>query len=384
MRIVHISDSHLGFATYRALDKKWGINQREADISRAFSQAIDKIIDLKPKLVIHSGDLFDTVRPPNRTISFAVHELLRLAQKNIPLVMISGNHSTPKTQSAGNIFQLFELFDGFYPVYKGEYEKVSIDGINIHAIPQCLTVEDFEKNLTLVNSLIKKFKSKKKGQNSSYHILVLHAALRGIKEFSMGEFNEQIITPEQLMPEFSYIALGHYHQYTKIKGNTCYSGSTERMTFNEVEQDKGFVEVNLKTSEINFHSLDSRPMVDENLNLETNHDVPAVMEEIEKTLAEIQPQDKIVRINLKNISPPVHNSLDFRRLRELTAKATHFELRYQEEEKESAAEPAPTAEIKGLLTEFSDFVAQIEANKQDKQTLLSLGLEYLKRVGEEK
>lgn len=47
MRIVHLSDSHLGYVAYHALCPNLGINQREADIYSAFKQAIDKILELK-------------------------------------------------------------------------------------------------------------------------------------------------------------------------------------------------------------------------------------------------------------------------------------------------------------------------------------------------
>ncbi|HAW59845.1 MAG TPA: exonuclease SbcCD subunit D, partial [Actinobacteria bacterium] len=126
MRVVHISDTHLGYTAYRGLDPELGINQREADIFAVFKQAIDKILEISPDLVLHTGDLFDSVRPSNRSLSLALEQLLRLSTVGIPVVIIAGNHSMPKMRDTGSVFQLFTLFPNFFPVYKGRYETISI------------------------------------------------------------------------------------------------------------------------------------------------------------------------------------------------------------------------------------------------------------------
>ena len=70
MKILHVSDTHLGYSAYRkaTLD---GINQREIDTYDAFKQFIDYAVKTKPDLIIHAGDLFDSVRPNNRAITVA-------------------------------------------------------------------------------------------------------------------------------------------------------------------------------------------------------------------------------------------------------------------------------------------------------------------------
>ena len=83
-----------------------------------------------------------------------------------------------------------------------------------------------------------------KADNSAdYNIFMSHGAVTGIKEFKMNEFNELFIPTTALSKEFNYIALGHYHTYTKIGENAFYSGSSERLTFAEVEGKKGCIEI---------------------------------------------------------------------------------------------------------------------------------------------
>lgn len=79
MRIVHFSDTHLGFSAYSKIDPSDGVNAREKDFYNAFRQAVDKAIELKPDAVVHAGDLFDVPRPTNRAIVFAQEQLIRLS-----------------------------------------------------------------------------------------------------------------------------------------------------------------------------------------------------------------------------------------------------------------------------------------------------------------
>ncbi len=67
MRLVHLSDLHLGFRNYQR-QTPTGVNQREADVAFAFRKAIDKTIELRPDLILVGGDVFHSVRPTNSAI----------------------------------------------------------------------------------------------------------------------------------------------------------------------------------------------------------------------------------------------------------------------------------------------------------------------------
>ena len=95
MRVLHLADTHLGYSAYRKATEE-GVNQREIDVYYAFTQCIDYALRTKPDLVLHAGDLFDSVRPPNSAITVAVTTNTPLSKENIPFIVISGNHETPK------------------------------------------------------------------------------------------------------------------------------------------------------------------------------------------------------------------------------------------------------------------------------------------------
>ena len=176
VKIVHLSDTHLGFSAYNKTDPDTGLNQREVDVYSAFKQIIDYILETKPDLVIHSGDLFDSIRPSNRAIREAFRQLVRLSTAKIPTVIIAGNHSTPRQKVTGSIFQLFEYLDHIYPVFDGEYKTLEIGDCKIHAIPHAYNEEMFKQN----------FDNLKADKNFKHNILVIHATVIGVIAFSGG------------------------------------------------------------------------------------------------------------------------------------------------------------------------------------------------------
>ena len=109
MKLAHIADPHLGIRQYHR-QTSTGINQREADVASAFRAAIDGVIAAKPDAVVVAGDLFHSVRPTNYAIVFAFRQFQRLrdALPNAPIVLIAGNHDTPRSVETGSILRLFE------------------------------------------------------------------------------------------------------------------------------------------------------------------------------------------------------------------------------------------------------------------------------------
>lgn len=372
MKLVHLSDTHLGYTAYRALDRELGINQREADSNRRFSSAIDRILSLKPQAVLHTGDLFDSVRPSNRTIAFAVKELMRLSLAGIDVVVICGNHSSPRLRDTGNIFQLLELFPNIHPVYLG-YRKIELDGVTVHAVPHCSSEDELVQNL---NGARKELLERPREQ-SKYQVLMLHAVVSGTPglNFSMGEFNELEVPREILGLPFDYIAVGHFHRYTQLSRNAFYAGSLERLSFNEVGQEKGFIEMDMEKSSTRFHLLETRPMLDLAALDARSLDSEALMTILESLLENHDLPGKIVRLTIENLSPSAYRALDFGRIRELTASALHFELKYRQEHIPETA--PPPASLGGILSEFREFVRLQELDELDKDKICELGEKLL-------
>jgi len=372
MKILHVSDTHLGYSAYRKATPD-GINQREIDTYDAFDQFIDYAIKSKPDLIIHGGDLFDSVRPNNRAITFAIEQILRLSKKKIPIIIIAGNHEHPKLKETGHIFSIFDHIENVYPVYKTKYEifdfQIKDKNISIHAIPQCELKKQFEDE-------IKKLKPKK---SSDYNIFVSHGAISGIKEFSMNEFNELIIPVNVLSKNFNYIALGHYHKYTKLADNAYYSGSTEKFSFTDASDKKGFIELNFINGnlDIKFIDLKIREMKDIKPIKCTNLKLDEVMAKIKKIVQEIKPNDKTFRVTLDDIPSHIYRGIDFGEIRKLSSKAVHYEIKANVK-KEGDSEKSSTSKIDALTNEFKRFIESQDFKERD--TILELGICYIEKI----
>jgi DNA repair exonuclease SbcCD nuclease subunit len=374
MRILHLADTHLGYSAYRKVTEE-GINQREIDIYDAFTQCIDYAIKTKPDLVLHAGDLFDSVRPTNRAITVALQQILRLSKDNIPFIVISGNHETPKLRETGNIFTIFEYLDHVYPIHDNRYETVSVQTKNetvmIHAIPQCQTPKDFDMN----------FKKIVLDNDVDYNFLIAHGAVAGIKEFKMNEFNELFIPVKNIQQDFDYIALGHYHMNTKLQENAFYAGSTERLSFTEAGTQKGFLEIDLgQKLKHKFIPVNTRIMVDvpplDCLALNAEQ----IIRKTKETILSIEPKDKIIRIRLENIPSHVQRGIDFQQLRTLSKTAVHFEIK-STSIKADETSLSEGYKIKSIADEFEKFL-----NTQpfsEKEMLLKLGLYYINKIEEQ-
>lgn len=368
MRLIHLSDTHLGRAEYNAYDPQLQINQREADIYRAFAEVVDYILDTPPDLVIHAGDLFDSIRPSNRAMSEAFKQLHRLSAARIPTVIVAGNHSTPRDQSAGTVFDLLEYIDHVHPVYGGTYKKITLGNVAIHAIPHTYSDADLEDSMRRLSP----------DASFKYNVMVTHAAIKGAEKASWGEFKEQVIPIDLLDQKFDYIALGHYHKHIRIKDNAYYSGSPERMNMREINDTKGFLDVQLGSLPPKHVPTRVRDMIDLG---PIDCDDATAGDILEKFKAAL-PADlsgKILRVTFDNMEGHIHAALDRRCMRDLVSDCIHYEAHYNWKAGEAAGSPTATS-IGSLKEEFEAFMKGNNSGGDDAQAMAAKGAEYLTRA----
>jgi len=368
MKIIHFSDTHLGFSEYNKIDPETGINQREQDFYDAWNSVVDAIIDKKPDLVLHAGDLFHTTRPSNRAIAVALEGIQKIGDSGIPLVCIAGNHSTPKIRATGSIFEAIELFPNVKTAFQGKYEKFIINGAAVHCVPHCALTEDLEQafhDITL-------------SPDADYQILLTHGAWTGSKNYSMGEFNEQIIpNPEiVLQKKFDYIALGHYHRYLEIDEHIIYSGSTERTSFNETGYTSGYLWLDLQAKHREYITIPSRNM----LKLPALDCSDLSASNIYQALSEISTpelQHALVRLELKNIPHDTFLRLDWREIDKIFEQVFYLEKSFYHIE--PGGNQVVTSSFDSLPIEFEKYLDGMAETELDKNRLKKMGLEYLTR-----
>ncbi|MEM0448286.1 MAG: exonuclease SbcCD subunit D [Methanomassiliicoccales archaeon] len=370
MKLVHISDSHIGYSAFSKVDEATGLNLREVDFYEAFRRQIDRCLEIRPRVVLHSGDVFDSVRPTNRAISFALEQFLRLNEAGIDTVIISGNHSSPKLRETGSVFKIFEHLEHVHPVYKESYEIVDLGDLAVHALPHA-EGEHLQKEAARMSPL-----------QGKYNVAMMHVGISSLNVFRMNEFNEQILPASYLKPEFDYIALGHYHDFSQVTRNAYYAGSGERLSFAEAGSDKGLLEVELSPLKVRFRKMPTRPMVDLEPIDAKHMDLAQLRKELMRVLEAHELEGKIVRLRMTNLSQECYSSLDFHWLRQLAARAAHFEIKAELLPREAGAVAAYTG-FASLDREWIAFLESYPLEKVDKSKVRAKGLEYLAKGVEE-
>jgi len=263
LKILHFSDTHLGYNDLDILDEN-NINQREADFYDAFTQVVNQIIKIKPDFIIHTGDLFHRSSPSNRAITFALEQFKIIDDLDIPFILIAGNHSTPRTNLSSPILKIFENFKNVYASYSQEYKKIEFDDVVFHTLPH---MNDDSIALDQIELCESSIDTRKK------NIMMMHCTVGAW--YLMNEYGEWVYPSdkEYIFEKMNYVALGHWHGFgaVSIKGtkekyeNVFYSGSLERTSLNDKRNEKGFVVLDieddlLNTLHVEYKQINIRPI----------------------------------------------------------------------------------------------------------------------------
>ena len=379
MRLVHLADLHLGYRQYQRLTPG-GVNQREADVAATFRTAIDRIIALRPDVIVVAGDIFHSVRPTNQAILHAFLQLNRLVRQlpEAVVLLVAGNHDTPRAAETGGILQLFAQLG--LTVVDREAQRLSFPerDLSILAVPH-------------VPGLIRP--TMLPDPTAKFNVLVIHGVLQGILPANHATDRGLVeISPEELRaPQWDYVALGHYHVYREIEPNVYYSGSidyTSANTWGELYEQrvagipgKGFIERDLASGRHKFHALPpARPLLDlppisaPGLSAaELDDRIRALVERVDGGI-----DDKIVRLTIRDIQRHIARELDHKMIREYKRRALNFQLDLlRPEATRSHASGAP-----GRRPSLNDMVREKLASRPldadiDRGALIDRAMKYL-------
>ena len=247
MKFIHLSDLHLG--------------KRVNEISMTDDQAyiltqILNIIDAEhPDAVVIAGDVYDKSVPPAETVTLFDGFLCRLAERKLPVLIISGNHDSPERLAFGG-----RLMEGagihLSPVYNGKVEPVTLSdshgdvhfwllpfvkpahvkryfpdaGIESYTDAIRAAIEHMDVDFTSRNVLVT-------------HQFVTGAATCESEEISVGGSDNVDIS---VFDGFDYVALGHLHGPQNILSNRIrYCGTPLKYSFSEAGHHKSVTVVEL-------------------------------------------------------------------------------------------------------------------------------------------
>lgn len=374
MDLLHVSDTHLGYQAYNRLTAD-GFNQREVDFQEAFRRFVDHALEREPDLIVHAGDLFDVVRPSNRAIASTLHQIRRLSDAQIPFAIVSGNHEAPRLRETGSILRIFEGLPHVYPIYKGAYEVVPIETrsgrVVLHGVPQAPIQSEFAEQLLRAAP-----------SGNGMQVLAVHGTVAGVDGLFSSGMNELMIPSNALKPEYDYIALGHFHNQRMVTENAAYSGSTERTSFSEAEEEKVFLEVALDGARPKPKAIaaGARPMRDAGVLDARNLNGGDVASEAAARLAAVASPGAVVRLLVRGIDAPSLRVLDVNAIRAAARDAMHVDLRFELVNDDASQQSVP--ELGSLTSEMDAFLKGRPIVGVDRAQVRTKALQYLEEGSE--
>ncbi|HET9708976.1 MAG TPA: DNA repair exonuclease, partial [Gemmatimonadales bacterium] len=330
MKLAHLADLHLG---YRQFDRQnaRGANQREADVAEAFRRAVDDLLEQRPDLILFAGDIFHSVRPTNPAILFLFQQLqrLRVALPDTPVVLVAGDHDTPRTSETGSILKLYEAVGA----------EVVIDAPRRLVYPKLDCAVLAVPHQALVSPERPALRPERGGP--TFNVLVTHGQYPALGEArGTMDYGGAPLSLEDLSPAtWDYVALGHYHVAQELAANVWYSGSLEYLPPNPWGQLQDQAERGLKAKcylQVSLPKLRVAPRyitpVRQHLELEPIQGAGLAAKQLDAKIAAAVAQAKpaidgnVVRLLVWDVARATAHDLDHPAIRSYKARALHFQL----------------------------------------------------------
>lgn len=248
MKFIHLSDLHIG--------KRVNEFSMIEDQKYILAQILSIVDETGAEAVILAGDIYDKPIPSAEAVQLFDGFLTRLAQRSIPIFIISGNHDSPERLAFGA-----QLMSGrgvhVSPVYEGEVKVVSLSDtygeICVHLLPfvkpatvrhafEAAEIGSYEDAVTVAVAHMQIDTSKR-------NILVAHQFVTGAsrcesEEVTVGGLDN---VSAAIFEPFDYVALGHIHSPQSAGRETVrYCGTPLKYSFSEADQEKSVTLVELK------------------------------------------------------------------------------------------------------------------------------------------
>jgi len=236
---LHLSDLHLG--------------RRFHDVSLLEDQKfiLGQILDLLDShgadAVLIAGDVYDKAIPPAEAVRLLDWFLTALADRGLPVFLVSGNHDSAERLAFGA-----QLLHGrrlyVSPVFEGIDEPVILHDehgeVRVHLLPFVKPVHvrrvfpdaAIETYTDAVQTVVDAWQIDPEVRN----ILVAHQFVTGAvrsesETVSIGGLDD---VSAAVFEPFDYTALGHLHSAQHVNGNIRYCGTPLAYSFSEGDRDK--------------------------------------------------------------------------------------------------------------------------------------------------
>lgn len=247
MKLIHLSDLHLGKRVngFSMLD----------DQTYILEQIHSVICSESPDAVLIAGDVYDRTTPPAEAVRLFDDFLVRLSERGVPVIVISGNHDSAERLSFGA-----RLMEGsgvkIAPVYDGTVTPVTLTDahgqVKIWPLPflRRAQVQRYypETELQTESEAIAAVIARMRIDVAERNVLVTHQFVTGARQCDSEEI--QVGTADgvdaKVFDVFDYVALGHLHGAQHIMRETVrYCGTPLKYSFSEKDQEKSVTVIEL-------------------------------------------------------------------------------------------------------------------------------------------
>ncbi len=268
MRIVHLSDLHLGVENYGTIDPTTGLSTRLLDFLSAFDEVVDFALSENVDLVLLAGDTYKGRDPSQTHQREFARRLNLLSQAGIPAFLLVGNHDLPNASSRANAVEIFPVLE-VPNVYIGERLETTVvptksGPLQVVAVPwprrggilsrdetRGLSIEEVREMVEdrMTRAIMARIDELDPQVPA---ILTAHATVNGAtvgteRSMMLGQ-DHTLLAGTLHQPQLEYVALGHIHKHQVLRRDppmVVYSGSLQRVDFSEEADRKGFCVVEL-------------------------------------------------------------------------------------------------------------------------------------------
>lgn len=270
MKFLHLGDLHLGKTLF------------DFDLVEDQRYILDQILRIAEKEsvdgVLIAGDVYDKSVPSEAATKLLDYFLMKLAQKEIKVFMVSGNHDSDdrlnygSTLFASNQIFISAVFDG--TLHRQSFAEEDTK-INIYMLPfvkaskvrHYFPDEKIESYDDAVQTIIRNTDINKSNKN----ILVAHQFVSGKGEDPALAGSESVGTQSVGLVEkigydcfndFDYVALGHIHSPQKVgREEIRYAGSPLKYSLSEANNEKSVSLITVSAEErVKIELVPLKPM----------------------------------------------------------------------------------------------------------------------------
>ncbi len=325
MRILHLSDVHIGVENYGrpatqaeldalpshfapGVDREQyvGASTRLLDFLCTLDEAVACALDRRVDLVLFAGDAYKSRDPTQTHQREFARRIARLSEAGIPVFLTVGNHDLPHVANRATALEIFPTLQVANVTVGANLETHRVSTlagpIQVVALPWIrigsFMAREETRNLTLgqitqqvEQRLTDLLREQVEALDPSLpavlcaHVTATSAQLSSERSMMLG--TDHVLTQSTLAdPAFDYVALGHIHKHQTLSQHplTVYPGSLQRIDFSEEGDTKGFCVVELdpsaprgdRVTSFEFVPVSARPFLTLKVSVRAEEDPTAV------------------------------------------------------------------------------------------------------------